>query len=221
VNILIVEDNQGIRDSLESSLVDSGFVVDTASDGKLGSEKARTKHYDLIILDNVLPVKDGREICSEVRSRGCNTPIIMLSVKADIDTKVDLLNTGVDDYLAKPFSFAELLARIRALLRRPAVTEHRLIKIGDLVIDSLSHTARRADKEAILTQKEFALLEYLARNRGVVLSRAEILEHVWDMNADSFTNTVEAHILKLRRKFGYENKNEFIHTIFGIGYKID
>jgi DNA-binding response OmpR family regulator len=221
VNILIVEDNQEILDYLKFSLTDNGFVVDAASDGGLGSDKALTNHYDLIILDNVLPVKDGREICSEIRNRGCNTPIIMLSVKADVDTKVDLLNIGVDDYLAKPFSFTELLARIRALLRRPPIAEHKLVKIGGIAIDVLRHSAKCDDKEIPLTPKEFALLEYLTRNRGVVLSRSEILEHVWDVNTDSFTNTVESHVLKLRRKLGCQNRNDFIHTIPGVGYKID
>ncbi|MDD5726063.1 MAG: response regulator transcription factor [Patescibacteria group bacterium] len=221
MNLLIVEDEKEIIDFLRLSLEEEGFVVDTAEDGEIGSYKARTNKYDLILLDNNLPQKDGRQICFEIRSRGDEVPIIMLSVQSEIDSKVDLLNIGVDDYVTKPFSFEELLARIKALLRRPQKMEHRILKIDDLVLDTDSHSAQRGSKKVHLALKEFVLLEYLMRNQGQVLSRSTILEHVWDMNADPFTNTIETHILNLRRKIECNNKRKLIHTVSGVGYKIE
>lgn len=221
MNILIVEDNKDILDFLKTSLTEEGFVVDTMEDGELGLERAKSGAHDLIILDNVLPKKNGQEICAELRKCGFNIPIIMLSVNADIDTKVELLNCGADDYVAKPFSFSELLARVRALLRRPEIIKSQILKIGDLAVDTINHTVKKGNKEIALTRKEFSLLEYFTRNQGKVLSRAEILEHVWDMNADPFTNTIETHIFNLRKKLGRNNGKELIHTISGIGYKIE
>jgi DNA-binding response OmpR family regulator len=221
MNILIVEDDKETLDFLKLSLEGEGFVVDTAEDGDIGSYKARTNNYDLILLDNMLPNKDGRQICAEIRSRGSSVPIIMLSARTELDTKIDLLRTGVDDYMTKPFSYEELYARIKALLRRPKKIEHTLLQIGNLTLDTDGHTVKRGSKEIHLTLKEFLLLEYLARKRGLVLSRAEILEHVWDVNADSFTNTIETHILNLRKKIRQKGKKDFIHTVSGVGYKIE
>jgi len=221
MNLLIVEDDKETLDVLASFLKEKGFVIDIAEDGKIGSYKAQVNVYDLIILDNVLPKKDGRQICSEIRKNGNNVPIIMLSVKSEIDTKVDLLDVGVDDYIVKPFSFSELLARIKAVLRRPHKIEGEILHIKDIALDTQKHTVIQSNKEIHLTPKEFFLLEYLIRNRGKVLSRMEILEHVWDTNADLFTNTVETHILNLRKKLKQKNNKEFIHTISGTGYKIE
>jgi DNA-binding response OmpR family regulator len=221
VNILIIEDNKEILDFLKSSLKEEGFVVDAAEDGGIGLEKALSGKYDLIIMDNILPVKEGRQICAEIRKNDCRTPVIILSVKSDVDTKIDLLNTGADDYLTKPFSFSELLARIRALLRRPPAKEHLFLQIGDLIIDQTSHAVKCGEKEISLTPKEFVLLEYMVRHRGEVLSRAKILEHAWDMNADPFTNTIETHILNLRKKLGGKDKESFIRTVPGVGYRMD
>lgn len=220
MNILIVEDNKETVNFLKTSLGDVGYVIDTAEDGKTGCHKALKNNYDLIILDNILPQKDGRQICFEIRKKRKNVPIIILSVKSEIEDKVGLLNIGADDYLTKPFSFAELLVRIRALLRRPVKIENTILRIGDLTLDANSHKIKRGKKEICLSPKEFYLLEYLMKNRGRVLSRTEILEHVWDMNADPFTNTIETHILNLRKKIEKQDKIKLIHTVPGRGYKI-
>lgn len=221
MNLLIVEDNKEILDFLRHSLKDEGFVVDTAADGQAGSYKARTNNYDLLILDNMLPHMTGRQICYELRSNGNGAPILMLSVKSETDTKVDLLNAGADDYMTKPFSYTELLARIKALLRRPKKVEGAVLKIDNLTLNADTCIVERGGKKILLTLKEFVLLEYLMRNQGRVLSRATLLEHAWDMNADPFTNTIETHILNLRKKIRSKNRKELIHTTVGRGYKME
>ncbi|NIQ14771.1 MAG: response regulator [Candidatus Dadabacteria bacterium] len=218
---LVVEDEKDIRNFLKTSLSAEHFAVDTAEDGEKGSYLARINDYDVILLDNVLPKKTGLEICKDIRRSGNGVPIIMLSVKYRTQTKVDLLNAGADDYLIKPFSLDELLARIRALLRRPKQIESEIIQIYDLILDSNKQTVTRAGKEIELTRKEFSLLQYLMKNQGTVLSRGMILEHVWDMNADPFSNTIESHIMSLRRKIKSEGSKELIRTVKGRGYKID
>jgi two-component system OmpR family response regulator len=221
MNILIVEDNEETLSFLQSSLEEEGFVVDVATDGRAGSSKARNKNYDVIILDNMLPQKDGLQVCSEIRAAGKSVPIIMLSVRSEVATKVELLNAGVDDYLTKPFVFKELLARIKALLRRPKKVERKVLKVGDLILDMQRHSITRGSKEIRLSPKELVLLEYLIRNRGLVISRVSLFEHVWDMNVDPCTNTIEAHIFNLRKKINQKGKRELIHTISGVGYKIE
>lgn len=221
MRILIVEDEKDINNFIKVSLEAECFAVDSAEDGEAGSYLARTNDYDIIILDNMLPKKNGVEIIKEIRKEGKTVPVIMLSVRSETTTKVDLLNSGADDYLTKPFSFQELLARIRALLRRPKNIEKDIINIEDLTVDYVKHKVKRAKEEIYLTKKEFMLLEYLLRNKGTVLSRGMILEHVWDMNADPFSNTVESHILNLRKKIDLPDKNKLIHTIPGRGYKIE
>lgn len=218
MNILVIEDNKETREFLESSLRGEGYVVDTAEDGEAGLEKALANDYDLVMLDNTLPKKNGRQVCSAIRKKGKSMPIMMLSVKSEVDDKVNLFEAGVDDYMTKPFSFEELTARIKALLRRPKIIEHEILQIGDLSLDCSGHTIRRGKEELHLQQKEFSLLEYLLRKKGVAVGRAEIMEHVWDMNADPFTNTIETHILNLRRKIG--DKGQIIQTVKGVGYKI-
>lgn len=221
MNLLVVEDDKETLDFLKSSLKAEGFVVDTAEDGNAGSCKAKENDYDLIILDIGLPGKDGRQICSELRSLGNSVPIIMLTVKGEVDTKVDLLRTGADDYITKPFSFSELSARIEALLRRPQKIGGEVLCVDDLVLDTVGRTVSRARKKIHLSPKEFFLLEYLMRNRGRVISRQILLEHVWDMNADPFTKTVETHVVNLRKKLNQKNKRDIICTVSGTGYKID
>ena len=221
MRILIVEDEKEISEFLKFSLEAEFLSVDVAEDGEKGSFMGRTTDYDLIILDNVLPKKAGIEICKEIRASGKNMPIIMLSVKSDTATKVELLNAGADDYLIKPFSLEELLARIRALLRRPKKIESELLEADDLALDTKGCSVRRGKKDIYLTRKEFMLLEYLVRNKGIVLSRGMILEHVWDMDADPFSNTIESHILSLRRKVDTAGKRKLIQTVPGRGYKIE
>lgn len=221
MRILIIEDEKEIINFLKLALKAECFAVDTAEDGERGSFLARTNDYDLIILDNVLPKKIGIEVCKEIRARGKTMPIIVLSVKSEATTKVDLLNAGADDYLIKPFSLDELLARIRALLRRPKNIESEILKLDDLTLDTKKHLVKRGQKEIYLTRKEFTLLEYFMKNLGIVLSRGMMMEHVWDMNADPFSNTIESHILSLRRKVDLKGKKKLIHTVPGRGYKID
>lgn len=221
MRILVVEDEKKISDFLKTALEAEVFVVDVVDDGKKGSFLARTNDYDLIVLDNILPSQSGIEVCREIRASGKTMPILMLSVKSDTTTKIDLLNAGADDYLTKPFSFEELLARIRALLRRPKTIEGEVLKIDDLALDTKKHLVQRGGKEIYLTRKEFMLLEYLLKNQGIVLSRGMIMEHVWDMDTDPFSNTIESHILSLRKKINYKGKKKFIQTVPGRGYKID
>jgi DNA-binding response OmpR family regulator len=221
MRILLVEDEKDIIKFLKLSLESECFVVDVAEDGEKGSYLARTNDYDLIILDNILPKKQGLEVCKEIREEGKNSLILMLSVKSDVATKVDLLNAGADDYLTKPFSLEELLARMRALVRRPKQIESEILQIDNLILDTKRHLVKRKDKEIYLTRKSFMLLEYLMRNQGLVLSRGMIMEHVWDMNADPFSNTIESHILSLRKKIDFGKNKKLIHTVPGRGYKID
>lgn len=221
MRILIVEDDKEISGFLKSSLKAECFVVDIASDGERGGFMALTNDYDLIILDNMLPKKEGLEVCREVRKKK-NIPIMMLSVKSEIPTKVELLEAGADDYLTKPFSFEELLARIYAILRRPRKVEDEVLKIGNLVIDTKENIVTTKKKEEIkLTRKEFMLLELLARNRKRIVSRTKILEHVWDAEANPFSNTIEAHIRSLRRKIDPKKTDNLIKTVSGMGYKIE
>ena len=221
MRILLIEDEKELRESLKKSLEAECFNVDTASDGDRGSYLARTNDYDLILLDNMLPKKTGLEVCAEVRSRGKNIPIIMLTVQDEIPTKVSLLNAGADDYVTKPFSFEELSARIRAVLRRPQASLVEILNIKDLEINFNTHLVSRAGREIYLTKKEYELLIYLGRNQGRTVSRGMILEHVWDINADPFSNTLETHMLNLRRKVDSKFPLKLIHTIPGRGYKLD
>lgn len=213
--------SQKIAQFIQKSLQSEYFVVDCAPDGEKGSYLARLHDYDIIILDNMLPYKTGLEVCKEIRNFGKNTPIIVLSVQTEVNQRITLLNAGADDYLMKPFSFEELHARMRALLRRP---QH--VSSDDLVLDTLvlnldAHTVRRGEHEVHLTRKEFMLLYYLMKHRGNVLSRGTIMEHVWDMNADPFSNTIESHILSLRKKINIEGHRKLITTVSGRGYKIE
>ena len=220
MRILLVEDEQQIYDFLKMSLEAECFVVDTAQDGEKGSYLGRTENYDLIILDNMLPGKDGLHVCKEIRESGKVCPILILSVRSETTTKIDLLNAGADDYLIKPFSLQELLARVRALLRRPQRIEKAVVRIGELALDSQTHIVTYGEKEIVLTRKEFILLEFLMKNANNVLSRGMILEHVWDMSVDPFSNTIESHIMALRKKLEAGKSGKLIFTVPGIGYKL-
>lgn len=220
MRILVVEDDPQIRELVSGHLKALCFAVDSTDCGERGSYLARTNDYDVVLLDYILPKKDGRTICQEIRNHGKTTPIIMLSIRSEIDDKVDLLNLGADDYLAKPFSFDELHARIKAVLRRPTAIHSDIVTIRDITIDSNRQVVTRGNQEIYLTRKEFSLLEYLARHSGHVVSRGMIMEHVWDIECDPFSNTIEAHILNLRKKLGIQ-KQGLIQTVPGRGYKIE
>jgi len=220
MRILVIEDDKEILKFLKRGLESECFAVDIAEDGEKGSFMARTNDYDVIILDFMLPKKDGLEVCRDIRDHGKDTPILVLSVVMDTKTKVDILNAGADDYITKPYSFEELTARVNALLRRPKQIEKNILRINNLTLDKNQHLVKRGSHEIRLTRKEFMLLEYLMKNPSIVLSREMIMEHVWDINADPFSNTVETHILSLRKKINLKSQRNLICTIRGRGYKI-
>jgi DNA-binding response OmpR family regulator len=217
MRILCVDDEANLRKHLKAVLEAEYFSVDTADDGERAAFLARTQTYDLVILDNVMPYKTGIEVCRELRQAGKTVPILVLSAVADTQMKIQLLNAGADDYMIKPFSSGELVARAKALLRRKPRLEDEVLAVGDLKLDTKRHTVTRNKKTIELRPKEYELLEYLMLHEGIALTRQMLLEHVWDMNVDLFTNTIEAHIRSLRQKLG---KPDLIHTIHGAGYKI-
>jgi len=220
MKIIIIDDDVGIVKFLKPSLQEEGFLVDSTGEGEKGLFLCQTNNYDLMILDLNLPGKDGDQICQELRKEGKTIPILILTVNSDVETKVRLLNSGADDYLTKPFSFDELMARIKALLRRPQEIKSEILNIADLMLDRGSQKVMRRKKEIYLTLKEFALLEYLMQNVGKVLSRGEILEHVWDMEGDAFSNAIETHIHNLRHKINKGFPLKLIDTVPCRGYKI-
>jgi DNA-binding response OmpR family regulator len=221
MKILIIEDDKNILEFLKPNLKTEGFVIDSADNGKDGLFLANTNHYNLILLDYNLPDKNGNEICKEIRKRGKNLPILMLSVNDSTDNKVKLLNCGADDYLVKPFAFDELVARMKALLRRPEEISKDIIQIDDLILDKNKEKVIRGDKEIYLTLKEFSLLEFLMKNQGNIITRASILESIWDGDVNPFSNTIETHILNLRKKIDKDFSKKLIKTIPGRGYKIE
>lgn len=221
MRVLIVDDDLDICWSVKTQLEAMRLAVDVAHTGKDGSYMARTSDYDLIILDYVMPQGNGDEVCREIRAAGKAAPILMLSVQADVATKVALLDQGADDYLAKPFSSDELAARVRALLRRPRALVSDVMTFGDITLETRSHVIQRGGIDVYLTRKEFMLLEYLMRHAGMVVTRGMMLEHVWDGNIDLFTNTIETHILSLRKKLEAGGGARVIHTVPGCGYKFD
>lgn len=220
MKILLVEDDEFISKVLKNGLETELFAVDVATDGEEGSSMARSNDYDLIILDVSLPKKNGQEVLADIRAKGKTVPVLILSIELETDLKVKLLDGGADDYLNKPFSFKELMARIRALLRRPNKIEAEVLSVDDLKLNTKTHVVARGGKEIHLTRKEFMLLELLMHYKGDVLSRGMINEHVWDNEADPFSKTIESHILSLRRKISINGKNKLIETVSGRGYKI-
>jgi DNA-binding response OmpR family regulator len=219
MRVLVIEDEQQISNFIKDALKSEFFAVDVADNGEDGSAMAKANSYDLVILDLGLPKKKGLEVLTEIRAKGKTFPVLVLSVKAETASKVELLDAGADDYLSKPFSLEELRARVRALLRRPKKIEGEILSDGGLTLDTKSFSLKIKNEEVYLTRKEFMLLEYFMRNPGIVLSRSMIMEHVWDMNADPFSNTIESHILSLRKKIEKADKPKLIHTIPGRGYK--
>lgn len=221
MRILIIEDDIDLRESMRMSLEANGYAVDTTSDGERGSYLARTTPYDLIVLDKNLPKKNGDIICSEIRKTNLNTFILMVSVHGNAHDRVVMLESGVDDYMSKPFSFEELHARVHALLRRPQELKPDALRVDDLELDRIKGVASRNNQRIHLTRKEFSLLEYLMLNKGKVLSRGMIMEHVWNSTTDPFSNTIESHIMNVRKKIEKGRQSRLIFNIPGRGYKID
>ena len=221
MRILIIEDEPALSQLLKENLQDACYAVDVENDGERGSYRARTNDYDLILLDDILPGKRGSEICRELREGGKTMPILLVSGQYSIERKVSLLNDGADDYITKPFSLEEVNARVRALLRRPRAMTSDELRVGNLTLDRERYAAVFGDTSVPLTAKEFALLQYLMVNAGKVVSRTMILEHVWDGNADSFSNAMETHVANLRRKFMAIGMSETIRTVAGRGYMIE
>ncbi len=217
---LIIEDDPYIAEALKQALTDERLVVETAPDGDTGAFFAKTNDYDIILLDTILPKKSGADVCRDIRKNGKTSPILSISAKSDTATKVDLLNAGVDDYLAKPFVMNEVIARVHALLRRPKSWTGDLLMFDDITLNTREQIAARDGHNLSLTRKEFMLLEYFMRNVGTVLSRGMLIEHVWDMELDPFSNTIEAHIMSLRKKLAAHNKHRVIHTVMGRGYRL-
>jgi heavy metal response regulator len=218
MRVLVVEDDRHVASFVQRGLREASYAVDVTDNGADGLCRARNESYDLIVLDLMLPGKDGFAVLRELRDRAIHTPVICLTARDSIDDRIKGLDLGADDYLAKPFSFAELLARIRALLRRGQKLATNPVIVADLTVDLLARHIERAGRRIELSQREYALLEYLARNQGQILSRTMILEHVWDMRQDPVTNVVDVHITRLRRKVDQGFAKPLIHTIRGVGY---
>lgn len=221
MRVLLIEDDVTIARLLKEGLEDESYAVDVANDGSEGYRTAAADEYDVIILDIMLPGMNGYEVCRALRNDDNKTPILMLTARDAERDIVEGLDTGADDYLAKPFSFDVLLARIRALLRRPNGKLEEILQVGDLKLDPSSKKVTRASQEISLTAKEYGVLEYLMRNKGKVLSKEQIISHVWDFDADVLPNNVELFIMFLRRKIDKPFKSKLIHTVSGFGYKLE
>jgi two-component system OmpR family response regulator len=222
MRILVVEDEAKLADILSTGLEKKGYAVDVLGNG----EEALTRlslhraDYDLVILDLMLPGKEGSEVCREAREKGVTTPILILTARNETEKKVELLLAGADDYLVKPFSFDELLARMTALLRRPQASMPTVLSVGELELDPSAHTASRDGEPLELTLKEFMLLEYFMRHPNEVINREDLLTHLWDFNYESFSNVIDVHVKNLRRKLDRGDGDSILETVRGIGYKL-
>lgn len=222
MRILVVEDEPKLAAVVQKGLEAKGYAVDTLGDGQEALTRilVHAKDYDLIILDLMLPSKTGNEICKEVRAEGVTTPILVLTARNETEHKVELLLAGADDYMVKPFSFDELLARIQAILRRPSETLPSVLKGGDLELDPVAHTLKRDGEEIPLTLKEFRIIEYFLRHPNQVVNREDLLTHLWDFNYEAFSNVVDVHIKNLRQKLDQKDAPSIVETIRGIGYRL-
>ncbi len=221
MKILIIEDDLDISSYIRNNFIEDSFTVDVARNSSNGSYMARTNFYDVIVIDYALPDKDGISLCVELRESGIETPIIFLTNNKEMRKRISALEKGADDYMTKPFALEELRARILALARRPKHVEDPILTVDDLVLDTNRRTARRGNTQIYLTRKTYNLLEYLMKNKGTVLSRGVIMEYVWNSEGDPFSNTVEAHILSLRKKINVGGKRNLLRNIPGRGYIID
>ena len=216
--ILVAEDNQKLAGYIKKALEQKSYSVDCVYDGKTAEDRIAYVEYDLVILDILLPKKDGITVCKDIRNNNFTIPIIMLTAKGQLDDKIEGLDAGADDYLLKPFELKELLARIRALLRRPKIKTAEILTAQDISIDNSKHAILKKNKELKVTLKEYALLEYLIRNKNKTLTRDQILDHCWDFSYDSFSNIVDVYIKQLRKKL-VDNDEQYIQTVRGVGYQ--
>ena len=221
MRILVVEDDPDMSRFIERGLREQSYAVDAVATGEAAIEAAVTAAYDVIILDAMIPPPDGFEVCRQLRAQGIGATILMLTARDSVADRVEGLDSGADDYLVKPFEFAELLARLRALLRRRGVRQYPVIEVGDLRLDTRSHRVTRGGDELPLTTKEYALLEYLSVNAGRVMGREEIAEHVWNEEFDPFSNLIEVYIGRLRRIVDRDRAPKLIHTLRGAGYIVE
>lgn len=220
MRVLVVEDERRIADFIRKGLTEAGYAVDVAYDGEEGLAWTDVVNYDAIVLDVMLPIRDGIDVCRTLRIRGVGVPVLMLTARDAIDDRVRGLDSGADDYLVKPFAFAELLARLRALTRREPVLLNTLLQVADLTLDTTTRIVERGGSIIDLTNKEYALLEYLMRHPNQVLTRSMIAEHVWNFDFDNVTNVIDVHIRYLRRKLDDPFPTKLIQTVRGAGYRI-
>lgn len=220
MRLLLVEDEKRLSDNIKKGLVEQGFAVDQVFDGEEGEYLAESEDYDLIILDVMLPKRDGIAVCKNLRKKNIKTPILILTAKTEVEDIALGLDTGADDYLKKPFSFVELRSRIQALLRRSHNQNSTVLTVADLELDPVKHTVVRSDKNISLTPKEFSVLEFLMRHKNEVVTRTMIIEHVWDYNFDGMSNIVDVFIATLRSKLDKNTKIKLLHTLHGVGYKM-
>ncbi len=220
MRILVIDDDRRLCTVIKRGLLEEAYAVDLAYDGEEGEYLAEVNPYDLIILDIMLPNKDGIQVCRELRAKKINTPILMLTAKDTVEDRVRGLDTGADDYLVKPFAFNELLARVRALLRREGTSKSSELLVGDLTLNALTRQIWRGKRPVELTTKEYVILEYLMRHPNVVVTRTMIEEHAWDYDFDSLSNLVDVYIRRLRRKIDNEREDSLIQTVRGAGYRL-
>ena len=220
MRILVVEDEQAISAFVVQGLTEAGYAVDLAADAAECLHWAAIAEYDVIVLDVMLPDQDGLTVCAELRRRGLRAPVLMVTARDAVDDRVAGLDSGADDYLIKPFAFAELLARIRALLRREPAFKGTVLQVADLEMDTAHRTVRRGGLQIALTSKEYSLLEYLMRHPHQILTRSAIAEHVWNYDFDNLTNLIDVHIFALRRKLDDAHHLKLLHTVRGVGYRL-
>jgi heavy metal response regulator len=220
VHVLLVEDERRIADFISRGLSEQGYAVDVAYDGGEALDWTTVAEFDVIILDVMLPVRDGIQVCRILRERGLKTPILMLTARDAVEDRVRGLDSGADDYLVKPFAFSELLARLRALTRREAIVLGTVLQVGNLAMDTTTREVRRQGMPIELTTKEYALLEYLMRHPNQVLTRTMIAEHVWNYDFDNATNVIDVHIRNLRRKIDDPFPTKLVQTVRGAGYRV-
>ncbi len=218
MRLLVVEDEKKVASFIKQGLEEEGYAVDVALDGEKGLEMALDRVHDLIILDISLPKRDGLQVLKKLRQQRVNIPVLLLTVRATIEDKILGLDAGADDYLTKPFAFQELVARVRALLRRRAEAEPALLQVADLILDPARRVVSRGGEKIELTAKEFALLEYFMRNPGRVLTRTLMIEHVWNYDFDTMTNIIDVYVDYLRKKIDSGREPKLIHTVRGVGY---